>query len=260
MSDKKKQELIEKASGWALAIFAYGTALFYFAKHVLDLTGDDLDAYVATLSAGATLFAGFIAIYLFNDWREQKRFEINKEYSEKTLDLLNEVNNHINADYYNHILIKSSIEEYLVINIPNDQINITEILYKLKPQFETLTLILKDSDSKKILDEFEEAILHIYAYIKELNTVYKEYLDSLPPKYLNNKYNYIRRNQDNCNGFTSFKIKNYLAKINEDLEITDIDHINKKTIVIKNSYENFKKIYDEKYNKMIDFLIEKIRL
>lgn len=88
MSDKIKQELVEKASGWALAIFAYGTAVFYFAKHVLDLTGDDLDAYVATLSAGATLFAGFIAIYLFNDWKEQHKLTI---ISKDAKDVFNQV-------------------------------------------------------------------------------------------------------------------------------------------------------------------------
>lgn len=71
MSDKNKKELIEKATGWSLAIFVYGTAIFYFAKHTLNLTGDDLDAYISMLSAGATLFAGFIAIYLFSDWKIQ---------------------------------------------------------------------------------------------------------------------------------------------------------------------------------------------
>jgi hypothetical protein len=42
-----------------------------FAKHELNLTGDDLDAYISMLSAGATLFAGFVAIYLFSDWKIQ---------------------------------------------------------------------------------------------------------------------------------------------------------------------------------------------
>lgn len=260
MSDRTKRELIEKATGWALAIFAYGTAVFYFAKYVLDLTGDDLDAYVATLSAGASLFAGFVAIYLFNDWREQKKFEINKEYSENTLNLLNEVNNHINAEYYNHILIKSSLEEYLVITTPKDQINITEILYKLKPQFETLLLILKDKDSIVYLNEFEKSTLYILAYINSLNSLYQEYLDSLLPEFLDKKYKYIRRNEHNCSVDTTFKIQNYLSRINNDLKIKDMDHINKNEIEVIDSYENFKKKYDEKHKDMTNFLIEKITL
>ena len=69
MSDKR--ELVEKATGWCLSIFVYGTAIFYFVTKCLKLSGDDLDAYVSLLSAGATLFAGFIAIYLFTDWKEQ---------------------------------------------------------------------------------------------------------------------------------------------------------------------------------------------
>lgn len=66
-----KKELTEKVTGWILALTVYTVAVFYLLNKVLGITGDDLDALVSLLGVGATLFGGYMAIYLFTDWREQ---------------------------------------------------------------------------------------------------------------------------------------------------------------------------------------------
>lgn len=66
-----KKELTEKVTGWILALTVYTVAVFYLLNKVLGITGDDLDALISLLGVGATLFGGYMAIYLFTDWREQ---------------------------------------------------------------------------------------------------------------------------------------------------------------------------------------------
>lgn len=66
-----KKELTEKVTGWILAVTVYTVGVFYLLNKVLGITGDDLDALVSLLGVGATLFGGYMAIYLFTDWREQ---------------------------------------------------------------------------------------------------------------------------------------------------------------------------------------------
>ncbi|USP41032.1 hypothetical protein [Acinetobacter sp. XS-4] len=86
----KKQELIEKVTGWILAVTLYGTAVFYLVTKVLGITGDDLDAFVGLLGVGATLFGGYMAVYLFTDWKEQHNKTLFSVEAKEALVLIND--------------------------------------------------------------------------------------------------------------------------------------------------------------------------
>jgi len=72
--------------GYAVALLIYCTFYFVFKK-----SDAYISAYGSILSAIATFAASFVAVYLFNDWKEQHNIQIRSESAKEILKLYEEV-------------------------------------------------------------------------------------------------------------------------------------------------------------------------
>ncbi|WP_180036102.1 MULTISPECIES: hypothetical protein [unclassified Acinetobacter] len=263
MSNKTKQELIEKATGWALAIFFYGTGIFFFASKVLQLTGDDLDAYVSLISAGSTLFAGFIAIYLFNDWRDQKKFEIGKEYGGQILELVNNINKELSISFYRMTINKTMDKFLIALNgiYKESDFNLTDELYKISAIVETLSLITTDSEIEAVFQELETKILILKNSIGIVENSYKKYYEVLPERLKNNNTNnYVDKNGGEFNGAIYIYEKNFKTTFEGEIKIEIQEGYKKEFITHNETFEKYKENYDEAYKNMIKKITELMKI
>lgn len=84
---------IEKENIKVLLLYglvAYAIALLFYCsfKAFGDLDADNISAFGSILSATGTFYAAYVAIHLFNDWRDQAGFELKKEHANQLMQLL----------------------------------------------------------------------------------------------------------------------------------------------------------------------------
>ncbi|HFG6905464.1 hypothetical protein [Acinetobacter baumannii] len=89
---------------YSISLLIYGTFKFFFGEDA-----NSVSAFGSVMGGVGAFFAGFIAIYLFNDWRIEKNYELKKEAA---LNLLKDILN-----------INSTIESLLAIMFEFRQLN-----------------------------------------------------------------------------------------------------------------------------------------
>jgi len=178
----KKQELIEKVTGWLLAVTVYGTAVFYFVTKVLRITGDDLDAYVGLLGVGATLFGGYMAIYLFADWKDQKQFELEKEKLDNILKFLGGIHTSLvflKSDIHCLNSVESKFIYYPEV-VKKRNPNIKNELFNMFSEIKVYSILSGNKDLIDLYNNFEKTCFIIFGlnevFIKE---EYQKYLDCI---------------------------------------------------------------------------------
>ncbi|MDC4966593.1 hypothetical protein OHW02_17340 [Acinetobacter baumannii] len=161
-----KKELTEKVTGWILAITIYTVGVFYLLNKVLGITGDDLDALVSLLGVGATLFGGYMAIYLFTDWREQVKHEksltalidVSATFAKLHRAIirlkLEKKHTNFNKNYKNDDFIKTLMDMRTDFNDEVNKITVTfdELDYAIKTLY--LASERKDTPFKSVIDEY----------------------------------------------------------------------------------------------------------
>ncbi|RSP92634.1 hypothetical protein EA716_15435 [Acinetobacter baumannii] len=61
---------------WSVVAYAIALLTYCTMKNFLKSSADDISAFGSILSACGAFFAAFVATYLFNDWKDQKKYEI----------------------------------------------------------------------------------------------------------------------------------------------------------------------------------------
>lgn len=89
---------------YSISMLIYATFKFFFGEDA-----NSISAFGSVMGGVGAIFAGFIAIYLFNDWRIEKNYELKKEAA---LNLLKDILN-----------INSTIESLLAIVFEFRQLN-----------------------------------------------------------------------------------------------------------------------------------------
>ncbi|MDO7210247.1 hypothetical protein [Acinetobacter nosocomialis] len=114
--NKNKAEVIATfiIGYFVLLVFCFLIYFLYGSLIGIQIIGKMTDSsafFVGLLGWSATLYAPLIAIFLFTDWKEQKKFEVGKQYAEKVLENLFELNSSIESVYFLSIRIDQVIYE-----------------------------------------------------------------------------------------------------------------------------------------------------
>ncbi|HAV4576038.1 hypothetical protein E5H25_18100 [Acinetobacter baumannii] len=195
-----KKELTEKVTGWILALTVYTVAVFYLLNKVLGITGDDLDALISLLGVGATLFGGYMAIYLFTDWREQtnKQMLANeaKELWKKFVT--------IEKESFNIDLIYSDIDDNTILKDTENYLQAIGELHKkiddVLVDFHFFKELCKDKSDISIL--YSE----LYGANKDYKTMTEKYENETVGEYYNIDYSYRETIE-----IANENIRNYLS-------------------------------------------------
>ncbi|MCF1334410.1 hypothetical protein LH678_19250 [Acinetobacter baumannii] len=195
-----KKELTEKVTGWILALTVYTVAVFYLLNKVLGITGDDLDALISLLGVGATLFGGYMAIYLFTDWREQtnKQMLANeaKELWKKFVT--------IEKESFNIDLIYSDIDDNTILKDTENYLQAIGELHKkiddVLVDFHFFKELCKDKSDISIL------YLELYGANKDYKTMTEKYENETVGEYYNIDYSYRETIE-----IANENIRNYLS-------------------------------------------------
>ncbi|WP_394671500.1 hypothetical protein [uncultured Acinetobacter sp.] len=127
-----------------LIISTVAMILFYWGD--VNAFKDSMNIIVGIFGGLTTLGAAIIAAYLFNDWREQKNYDLQKEYVEKFSILL--------------------FDMYQLLHSQSQQILYIHAAYNKNEEY--IALALEKIDFEKIKDQ--DRIAHYYSsFITELN-------------------------------------------------------------------------------------------
>jgi len=146
------------------------------AKDALSTTGN-------YFGAAATLGAAIIAAYLFNDWRDQKKYELGKEYIEKfaisVFDIYDSIfsqSSQILYMYENYNKAKT----YTILRLDNvDFLNISEKDKSTHYHSSFISQIIPESGFKLIYEDFQECLIYLCWMNDQVYNIYfKEILNS----------------------------------------------------------------------------------
>lgn len=60
---------------WGVVAYAIGLLIYCSMKYVFNTSGENISAFGSILGGCGAFFAAFVAVYLFNDWRETEDFK-----------------------------------------------------------------------------------------------------------------------------------------------------------------------------------------
>lgn len=262
----KKKELIEKVTGWILAVTLYGTAVFYFVTKVLKITGDDLDAFVGLLSVGATLFGGYMAIYLFTDWREQKQFELEKEKLDKILENLGQLHTDIVFLRSDVMLLNKVSEDFTYYPKIAEKRNpdIDQHLFEMFKDIKIYSVLAGNDELVGMYNILEKICFVVFGLQEDfIKKEYREYLECLYREKIEDKDNSIHYNRAYKMG-EKLKLGQYIVLLGLNLKakiprkIMDQDG----NIIFEesNTYLEYVDKVRDKIDEMMEYCAQKIKL
>lgn len=256
-----KTELLEKFFKYVVITIILGIVICSIA-YLYNAQKMDISFIKDVYSILFSIFAPLFAIFLFADWKEQKQYELEKQYADELLKLIGLIHMEL-VDTYNTYKsfddLKYLNEEYIILNELMGKIDykISENLFKISEKFNTIQYLLKTKIPEDIHYNFESKALLFASATSEINYAYKKYYDNLDEKF----------KKDKNNKFTS-KTKTGLSKLEIDLLKT----YNKKILVrmndspnedykfYKSSYEDYKDSFEMTYDTFMKELVKIIKL
>ena len=149
---------------------------------------DKISAFGSVLSGVGTIFAGFIAVYLFNDWREQHNKQVDSDFIMKLYDCLFEMRqlSTQTVGFMRDYLSKQDKNEYGDELKHHNRMLCHLIDYSALKLSDVAYVITTDEYENK----FSPQILLISEELHELNDLYRLFLKSsnvndVPPVYKN---------------------------------------------------------------------------
>ncbi|MDO7442085.1 hypothetical protein Q5X54_17525 [Acinetobacter baumannii] len=262
----KKQELIEKVTGWILGVTLYGTAVFYLVTKVLGITGDDLDAFVGLLGVGATLFGGYMAIYLFTDWREQKQFELEKEKLDKILEYLGQIHSDIVFLRSDIILLNKVSENFTYYPKIAEKRNpeIDQLLFNMFTEIKIYSVLAGNDELVDLYNILEKICFLVFGIQEDfVKKEYRGYLECIYKEKIEDKINLDGYNR-NYRAEEKFKLGSYIVMLGLNLEtqlkrrIADKDG----NLILEESkiYLEYVEQVRDKVDEMMEYCAQKIKL
>ncbi|GEM_PF-3820769 len=161
------------------------------SKHIF---GFDVDV----LSASATLFAAFIALYLYSDWRAP--YNASKILSERNELLLNL--SHLRSEYYKFAIYMRSHNKNLYIsdkayNNHSEYLLLESNLLLCLDEFRDKLYTYKNNSFENMKDENYYFQPGIKAYISQLDSMYSVFMEFDPINDFDKAYNNVKEHFDN---------------------------------------------------------------
>lgn len=173
-----KQKLISIVL-WGIVAYAVALLVFWTLK-IFNLNAENISALGSLLSASATFFAAFVAIKLFNDWRDPANYSTTKEQVLEALGVLSQVRYQLSF-MLDHLHTLKRTNEFLIINEDILNYNKNDIHQK----FFDIVKNIKFLKNKLLFEEFGKINHHFIhsenfylSCIKEYQTYY-DYFVSL---------------------------------------------------------------------------------
>jgi len=247
----KKEKTLELLL-WGVVAYAAAVLIYYTLK-ALDHSADFISAFGSILSAIAAFYAAYVAINLFNDWRDPVSFATKKEQTIPVLGVLSQLRFQLNCMLEALIMFKKA-EGFVVLNekylIYEDQ-NLMKKVFEIIPNVKYL-------NNTKIFDDF--ALIHKHYAHAELLYIqcqkeYKKYYHVLSEtEQLKNKeihidpyrsYSYYRLDSDNNYAyFLSHKLRQPVGywvldsgEMSKDYSFENIFEMVNKTIKLIGEFE-----------------------
>lgn len=230
----------------------------------------DRYSIIATLLGwSASIFAPIAAILVLNVWKDQKKYDLEKQYAEEVLKLLNQTYKHLIIKYY---IIRSAdlemLENFVALNSlyhKEDSFNVSETMYSVESQFETLMLISEKKISPNFYEKVKIDILLLDELIRKSLNKYKKYYDVLAEDIKNtNEDIFIAKKEKTGiilteSVYLKFEMS-FRLFVNQKLTLTTYLDDRSKTAKYKNNLTGFKDELDTSYKNMVNELLKIIKL
>lgn len=243
-------------------IIIYAISIWIFNVEIVSIATDKGAALASMFGWIGAIFTGFIAIYLFTDWKEQKRYEIQKQYAEEILKIVNTINIHFNKCFFSYISLTELPNKVVYLNIveKSSALNIDQTLYELEANFKTLFLLNNKKINESFFNDFENYCIIFQRSIIRLEASYKNYYDMLDGTYKNNERNkIIHRNQFN-NIVDMFAENSLIVAYKNDYIIELNKNFQGIYVPYQNNFKGFKTDFDKSYQNFVNELLSIIKL
>ncbi|NNP71232.1 hypothetical protein [Acinetobacter sp. Ac_5812] len=174
---------------YGLVAYALVLLIYWSFKAFGNLNADNISAFGSILSATGTFYAAFVAIRLFNDWRDQALFELKKEHANQLSNLLS-----ISFDELHKISeIMLNLQRISTHKVISERYS-NFVANDLRDEFYSKQLNAKMLDrlnksETKIFDSYSKYQTHFLYLVENFNVIQKSYTNYL---------NYLTRTMGNA--------------------------------------------------------------
>lgn len=266
MNLKKKKLLTNLVSSFLILI---SICLFIALLINLKFHQDCATVITGMLGVCATLYAPIAAFFLYDSWKEQKQYELEKQYAEDVLKAIISIKDQLTRKYYSFLNFKTYMEKKLIaINslFSNEKtISISQQLNEAIAKFELLESISIKKPNKLLFENFEYSILLLNNYNNTFEEKYEKYYNLLPLNLKNSSITMVL-DKNNLSIPNEENIKINLAE-NELLRLFEIKlkmeinkHYEGELNYYEFSYKEYKDNFEADYQKLASELIKYIKV
>ena len=173
---------------WGIVAYSVAVLSYFTLKVMFKHDSSFISAFGAILSASGTFFAAFIATKLYNNWRDEKRYDLESKYlasiiqnlSPIFLQLMNIKNDaHNLGNIENSAILKTT---YLLHN----QFNMYDSIISLYPDIRLYCDITKDDSLIDFYNKFDKKCyiledFYVELFSKKYQKYYYKYLNEVYP-------------------------------------------------------------------------------
>ncbi|WP_227591289.1 hypothetical protein [Acinetobacter shaoyimingii] len=260
---------IEKYVGYYLLVYLAVLAICGFFQYMSVCQGKSLSCAFSMngintiITTTAYVLTPIVAIVGFFSWKVQKQYDLQKEYAERILNLVNKISIEINYIYSSFDTLKTMDNKVVALREESffNSLNITNQLNAILIHVKTLEQIKSDSEINLLFKHYEKNLLKLKTCLNIITDNYKEYYKLLPDKMKESKSStqYIAR--ENYELSIPFILAE--AKLKRSLqEKIDIYEYNSNNIPLLYSedLETYKKNFDFHNNTFLKELIQIIKM
>ena len=219
--------------------------------------------YIPLISFGATLFAGFVVFLVFNDWKEQKRYDLEHKYADNSLTILNTIFKELNSRYA-HFQIENLLDDNQLVainEIHKYKYDLNAHLYELSANSKILIDLKSKLLNEEDVNKLENASLILRAALLEIEYKYLSYYYALPDKMKEVNYTTTLCKNDQIDKLALLNGCEYGFRktLKEPIELEKFsssteDKNEKQNLTISEYHKNFQAEYENYQKKLIDII------
>lgn len=267
MKKEIKAELVAQAViGYILLLLIVLAIYLIFALLVdLNIFGKQADQSTILTNLfiwSATLYTPFLAYMAYSDWKVQKKYDIEKEYADKAIHIIYNINKHFNKCFYTYIHLKELDTKIVYLNnkVVNSDFNLSYNLYDLEIIFMTLQKITGNKIKKETIKDFEDYTLVFNESINRIEETYNNYYNILDDKNKEGRFKLIDKKSQDIPIHGIMKEITLKNKYNS-AHVVQVDHYYMGEYQeFRNTFGGFKKDFDSNFEKITNELINIIKI
>lgn len=265
--DKKNKGLLIKllSSFFTLLIFCLAIALLINLKFRQDCA----TVIVGMLGVCATLYAPVAAFFFYDSWKDQKQYELEKQYAEDILMTAISIHDELTREYYSFLNFISYMQNKLIaingLYSSENMYNYSKAINDTSAKFELLQSVLNKKINKSILDNFEYSVICLNSLNNTMKELYEDYYKLLPDDMKNsNTTKTLSKKTNNNLLINKLKIeeseKIMVSHFSKNIRLELNLHYKGNYIYYEKTHTEYKEMLDEAYKNIAELLIQKIKI